>query len=207
MASGYGLEEFIQDVRAVACKQLPSDQTLGSIGPSFQRLLNNSTFLQEKLDAMGSSGMKSASTPIQTTVLLFSHGASAAVSRMPAHPMIMEAYGHSTVSTKAAPNFNVTKLIRRVMRDVSLACGWFQKGQLVQGIMMRSNPAICTFQFSRRKGDLSLSSFTRTIWRKSVVRRGYLRDIQQPVQFEDNSRLQTIGLNSQFQVPRRRRSG
>ena len=33
MASGYGLEEFIQDVRAVACKQLPSDQTLGVYRP------------------------------------------------------------------------------------------------------------------------------------------------------------------------------
>jgi hypothetical protein len=153
-----------------------------------------------------SSGMKFASTPIQTTVLLFSHGGSAAVSRMPAHPMIMEAYGHSTVSTKAAPNFNVTKSIRRVRMDVSLACGWFQKSQLVQGIMMRSNPAICTFQFSRRKGDLSLSSFTRTISNPSSV--AVISAIFSS-QFNsgDNSRLQTIGLNSQFQVLRRRRFG
>jgi predicted metal-dependent enzyme (double-stranded beta helix superfamily) len=49
----YGLQEFIDDVRAVTSRKSTPSESLRSLGPGFRRLLSNHAFLQEKLDALG----------------------------------------------------------------------------------------------------------------------------------------------------------
>jgi predicted metal-dependent enzyme (double-stranded beta helix superfamily) len=53
MSGPYALQDFIGEVRAVMPKQLTPAETLKAIAPGFERLLNNRSFLQQKLDEMG----------------------------------------------------------------------------------------------------------------------------------------------------------
>jgi predicted metal-dependent enzyme (double-stranded beta helix superfamily) len=182
MASGYGLEEFIQDVRAVAHKQLPSDQTLASIGPSFQRLLNNSTFLQEKLDAMGVFGDEVClySDPDYGFVILargVSRGQSHAGSPHD-HGSLWALYGiyegsaqfqrYEVDSTSKEGRFPGLRLVS----ERSASAGDYdaiEPGHMHLPVFPPKGGSVIIVIY---KNDL-----------ESVVRRGYLRDIQQPVRF------------------------
>jgi predicted metal-dependent enzyme (double-stranded beta helix superfamily) len=53
MSEPYGLQDFVAEVRAVMPKQLSPGDTLKAISPGFERLLSNRSFLQQKLDGMG----------------------------------------------------------------------------------------------------------------------------------------------------------
>jgi hypothetical protein len=54
MSEGFGLEDFVAEIRAVVAKKLPAKEALAALAPGFRRLLSNRTFLQEKLAAIGS---------------------------------------------------------------------------------------------------------------------------------------------------------
>ena len=56
MTATYGLDDFIQEVRAASQKQLSSAETLRTIAPGFKKLLNNRDFLQQRLASMGAVG-------------------------------------------------------------------------------------------------------------------------------------------------------
>lgn len=52
MAEIYGLEEFIEEVRAIVPKHLPAGDTLRAVTTGFKKLLNNRSFLREKLNTL-----------------------------------------------------------------------------------------------------------------------------------------------------------
>ena len=123
MAAGYGLEDFIRDVRAVAPRQLSSGETLRSIAPGFRQLLNNRSFLKRKAGRFERRWRRSM--PLRrspTTISSSWRAASAGASRTRAHRMITAAYGRFTGSTRAAHDFNATRPTRPAKQDHFPVC-------------------------------------------------------------------------------------
>jgi len=182
VVAGYSIEEFIQDVRAVVCKQLPSDRTLASITPSFARLLKNSAFLQQKLAAMEGFGDE---------VQLYAD---------PDYGFVILARGVSRGQSHAGSPHDHGSLW--ALYGIYEGTAQFQRYEVHPGSKEGPFPGLrLVSQKAARAGDYDAiepgdmhlpifppegGSVIIVVYKddlESVVRRGYLRDIQQPVRF------------------------
>jgi predicted metal-dependent enzyme (double-stranded beta helix superfamily) len=183
MAAGYGLEEFTQEVRAVARKQLSSGETLRAIGPGFRHLLSNRSFLKEKLDALNVVGDEVClyADPDYHFVILargISRGQSHAGSPHD-HGSLWALYGIYEGSAR----------FQRYEVDPADENGPFPGLRLIS-----ETPAKPGDYDAIEPGNMHLPVFPPeggsviiVVYKddlESVVRRGYLRDIQQPVRFQ-----------------------
>jgi predicted metal-dependent enzyme (double-stranded beta helix superfamily) len=182
MAAGYGLEDFIREVRAVAPKHLSSGETLGSIAPSFRQLLNNRSFLKEKLDALNVVGDEACLyvDPDYHFVILargVSRGQSHAGSPHD-HGSLWALYGIYEGSAR----------FQRYEVDPTCKTGPFP------GLRLISETAAEAGDYDAiEPGNMHLPVFPPeggsviiVVYKddlESVVRRGYLRDMSQPVRF------------------------
>ena len=183
MATDYRLEDFVAEVRAIVPKQLSSGEIIRAIGPGFKRLLSNRGFLQEKLNKLDvtgdevclyvdpeyhfvilargvSRGQSHAGTPHDHGTLWALYGlyeGSAHFQRYEVDPM-----------NKAGPFPGL-----RLMSDTPARPGDFdaiEPGNMHLPVFPPEGGSVIIVVY---KDDLD-----------SVVRRGYLRDIQQPILFQ-----------------------
>jgi predicted metal-dependent enzyme (double-stranded beta helix superfamily) len=182
MAAEYGLHEFIADVRAVASGQFPADQTLASIAPFFERLLKNCTFLQEKLDTTKGHGDEVClyADPDYGFVILargVNRGQSHAGSPHD-HGSLWALYGIYEGSAQ----------FQRYEVDATSKGGPFPGLRLVSqraanaGDYDAIEPNNMHLPvFPPEGGSVIIVIYKNDL--ESVIRRGYLRDTQQPVRF------------------------
>jgi predicted metal-dependent enzyme (double-stranded beta helix superfamily) len=183
MVADYGLEEFTQEVRAVARKQLSSSETLRAIGPGFRHLLNNRSFLKEKLDALNVVGDEVClyADPDYRFVILargVSRGQSHAGSPHD-HGSLWALYGiyegsarfqrYEVDSTSKNGAFPGLRLISETLAQPG-DYDAIEPGNMHLPVFPPEGGSVIIVVY---KDDL-----------ESVVRRGYLRDIQQPVRFQ-----------------------
>jgi predicted metal-dependent enzyme (double-stranded beta helix superfamily) len=183
MSATYGLEQFIQDVRAAGRKQLSPNETLRVIAPGFKQLLNNRSFLQEKLaslNVVGDEGCLHADAEEHFVVLArgVSRGQSHAGSPHD-HGSLWALYGIYEGSAQ----------FQRYEIDPSSNGGPFPGLRLVSetsagpGDYDAIEPGNMHLPvFPPEGGSVIIVVYKDDL--ESVVRRGYLREIQQPVRFQ-----------------------
>jgi predicted metal-dependent enzyme (double-stranded beta helix superfamily) len=182
MTATYGLNEFIEDVRAVNKDNLSSGDTLRALGPRFRQLLSNPNFLKEKLASMSATGDEAClhADPEHHFVILargISRGQSHAGSPHD-HGSLWALYGIYEGSAR----------FQRYETDPASRSGPFP------GLRMISDSRAGPGDYDAiEPGNMHLPVFPPeggsviiVVYKddlESVVRRGYLRDIQQPVRF------------------------
>jgi predicted metal-dependent enzyme (double-stranded beta helix superfamily) len=183
MNEAYGLEQFISDVRAASRKQLSSGETLRAIAPGFKKLLNNRRFLQEKLSSLNAVGDEVClHTDAEHHFVVLARGVSRGQSHAGSphdHGSLWALYGIYEGSAR----------FQRYEVDPASEGGPFPGLRLVS-----ETPAKPGDYDAIEPGNIHLPVFPPeggsviiVVYKddlESVVRRGYLRDIQQPVRFQ-----------------------
>ena len=183
MPARYGLEDFTADVRAVVSKQVSPAEILRAIGPSFKQLLANRSFLQEKVKELNATGDEVFlyDDPDYHFVVL-----ARGVSRGQSHAGTP--HDHGTLWALYGI-YEGTAHFQRYEIDPTSSAGPFP------GLRMISETAAKPGDFDAiEPGNMHLPVFPPeggsviiVVYQRdldSVVRRGYLRDIQQPVKFQ-----------------------
>jgi len=188
MANQYGLEEFIEEVRSALSKHLSAGDTLRSVTPGFKKLLDNRSFLQEKLNELDT---------VRDEVLLYkdpdhrfsilARGVSREVKRQGQshagtphdHGSLWALYGL----------YEGTARFQRYRVDPTNKNGPFPGLQLISdepakaGDFDAIEPGNMHLPiFPSEGGGVIIVVYDGAL--ETVVRRGYLRDIQQPVIFK-----------------------
>ena len=186
MPNHYSLEEFIEEVRAAVSKHLPAGDTLRSLTPGFKKLLNNRSFLQEKLKALNIVGDE---------VCLY---------RDPEHRFSILARGVSHEAKRQGQShagtphdhgnlwalygiYEGTAHFQRYQVDPANRKGPFPGLQLISdepakaGDVDAIEPGNMHLPVFPQGGEVIIVVYGGML--EMVVRRGYLRDIEQPVEF------------------------
>lgn len=186
MITRYGLEEFVEEVREIAGTQLPADRVLQVLGPGFQRLLSNRSFLRDRLEG---------SAPATDEICLH---------RDPVHDFVVLARGVSARRGKKGSSHAVLphdhgplwalygvyegeSNLQRYESDPAERFGSFPGLRLIRDIP--SKPGDCDAIAPHNmhlpindSGTVILVVYNKPL--ESVVRRGYVQEIQSVVQFQ-----------------------
>jgi predicted metal-dependent enzyme (double-stranded beta helix superfamily) len=182
MTATYGLDDFIQEVRAASQKQLSSAETLRTIAPGFKKLLNNRDFLQQRLASMGAVGDEVClHADADNHFVILARGVSRGQSHAGSphdHGSLWALYGIYEGSAR----------FQRYEIDSANQGGPFPGLRLIS-----ERPAMPGDYDAIEPGNMHLPVFPPeggsviiVVYKddlESVVRCGYLREIQQPVRF------------------------
>jgi predicted metal-dependent enzyme (double-stranded beta helix superfamily) len=183
MTATYGLEDFIQDVRAVSRRQLSSAETLRTIAPGFNKLLNNRSFLQEKLESMNVVGDEVClHADAEHHFVILARGVSRGQSHAGSphdHGSLWALYGIYEGSAR----------FQRYELDPTSLGGPFPGLRLVSETSAKPGdydaiePGNMHLPvFPPEGGSVIIVVYKDDL--ESVIRRGYLREIQLPVRFQ-----------------------
>lgn len=179
----YSLEKFVQDVRAVVSKQLSARETLAALSPNFKQLLNNRDFLNKKLSEMGEFGDEVQlyeDSDYHFTILArgVKRGQSHAGSPHD-HGPLWALYGI----------YEGTARFERYEPDPASEVGPFPGLRIISTRHAKAGDFDAVEPnnmhlpvFPAEGGTVIIVVYNNAL--DSVVRRGYLSDIKQPVQFQ-----------------------
>ncbi len=182
MAEQYGLDDFIAELGAWTSKPLPPKEVLQALGPGFRKLLNNRTFLDEKLEELGAKGDEAClyEDPQSRFVVLARglHEGKSHAGSPHDHGPLWALYGIYRGSAR----------FQRYEPDNTNRAGSFPGLRMISerpaeaGDFDAIEPANMHLPVFPDGRNSIIVVYNGAL--DSVVRRGYLRDIQQPVKFQ-----------------------